>query len=208
MLSTCVVRVPRRVVGPSTCFPLSCYLRGYVCAAWLRPGARSVARAVETGSCVVLHLVFPFHAMGCEDEAVLSQTSDAVFRRGCCSRLVACLPMKAWAELASLLAWLFTGVSFVVTKQSFADASPLVFQALRFSIAFVTLLFLYRREGLRLVAHWRGVLVVGTFLTAGTLSLTQHFFLFFSPCHHAPSCQATASKARRCSAPPRRAPPS
>ena len=30
------------------------------------------------------------------------------------------------AEAASLLAWLFTGVSFVVTKRSFEDASPLV----------------------------------------------------------------------------------
>lgn len=30
------------------------------------------------------------------------------------------------AELASLLAWVFTGVSFVVTKRSFEDASPLV----------------------------------------------------------------------------------
>jgi hypothetical protein len=30
------------------------------------------------------------------------------------------------AELASLLAWLLTGVSFVVTKRSFEDASPLV----------------------------------------------------------------------------------
>ena len=30
------------------------------------------------------------------------------------------------AEAASLLAWLFTGVSFVVTKRSFDDASPLV----------------------------------------------------------------------------------
>jgi hypothetical protein len=29
------------------------------------------------------------------------------------------------AEAASLLAWLFTGVSFVVTKRSFEDASPL-----------------------------------------------------------------------------------
>lgn len=30
------------------------------------------------------------------------------------------------AELASLLAWLFTGVSFVVTKRAFDDASPFV----------------------------------------------------------------------------------
>lgn len=32
------------------------------------------------------------------------------------------------AELASLLAWVLTGVSFVVTKRSFEDASPLVRQ--------------------------------------------------------------------------------
>ena len=54
-----------------------------------------------------------------------------------------------------------------VTKRAFDYASPFVFQTARFAVGAVTLAAVYRREGLALRSHARGVLVVGTILAAG-----------------------------------------
>ena len=71
------------------------------------------------------------------------------------------------ADAASLFAWFCCGVSYVVTKQSFVDASPFVFQTLRFAAGAITVACLYGSPGLRFRQHAKGVLIVGTLLNSG-----------------------------------------
>jgi drug/metabolite transporter (DMT)-like permease len=84
------------------------------------------------------------------------------------------------ADLVLVFVAFLWGVTFVVVKSALADASSLVFLALRFSIAALLLLLLFRfrpgsLSGFR--AQWRGGMLCGCFLflgyalqTAGLLS--------------------------------------
>ena len=75
------------------------------------------------------------------------------------------LSMQRRAELAIVAVCLIWGSSFVVVKRAFADASPMVFTALRFLVALVALLCIYGRQLRRDRAA--GALAVGVLLFAG-----------------------------------------
>lgn len=86
------------------------------------------------------------------------------------------------ADLILVFVSFLWGVTFVVVKSALADASSLVFLALRFSIAVLLLLLLLRfRPGSLsgFLSHWRGGALCGCFLflgyalqTAGLLTTT------------------------------------
>ena len=86
--------------------------------------------------------------------------------------LGAVLSPRRRAELGSLLAWLAMGLAYVVVKRAFDDASPFLFNCVRFCISFVFLLAVYPRRRVHLRAHAAGSLVVGACLSAGTLFQT------------------------------------
>jgi len=74
------------------------------------------------------------------------------------------------ADLILVFVSFLWGVTFVVVKSALADASSLVFLALRFSLAALLLLLLFRfRPGsLRgFLSHWRGGVLCGFFLFLG-----------------------------------------
>jgi drug/metabolite transporter (DMT)-like permease len=74
------------------------------------------------------------------------------------------------AELAIVGVSFIWGATFVVVKSALADASTLVFLALRFAFATVLLLALFRlRRGSLdgFFSHWRGGIVCGFFLFIG-----------------------------------------
>jgi len=72
------------------------------------------------------------------------------------------------AEAALLFNTLIWGSTFVVVKQALEAVSPLLFLALRFSIATLVLLALFRGQWQPAIARqWRGGVLVGIFLFAG-----------------------------------------
>lgn len=78
--------------------------------------------------------------------------------------------LRARAELALLFVSLLWGVTFVVVKAALADVSALLFLFLRFTLAFVLLVWLFRRRfsnpgPFRTV--WMGGLAAGSLLFAG-----------------------------------------
>jgi drug/metabolite transporter (DMT)-like permease len=75
------------------------------------------------------------------------------------------LSMQQRAELAIAGVCFIWGSSFVVVKRAFADASPMVFTALRFCVALAALLAVYARDLQR--EHARGALYVGVLLFCG-----------------------------------------
>ena len=82
------------------------------------------------------------------------------------------LSPRRFAELGSLFAWLAMGLSYVVIKRAFDDVSPFLFNHLRFTIAFSTLLIVYPRRRLHPRAFAKGSLVVGCCLSGGNLLQT------------------------------------
>lgn len=79
--------------------------------------------------------------------------------------------LRRWrAELAIATVSFIWGATFVVVKSALADASTLVFLALRFALAAVLLLGMFRLRSGSLdgfFRHWRGGLVCGFFLFLG-----------------------------------------
>jgi drug/metabolite transporter (DMT)-like permease len=74
------------------------------------------------------------------------------------------------AELAIALVAFIWGATFVVVKSALADASTLVFLALRFGLAAILLLGLFRLQSGSLddfPRYWRGGLLCGLFLFVG-----------------------------------------
>ena len=74
------------------------------------------------------------------------------------------------ADLTLVFVSLLWGVTFVVVKSALADASALVFLALRFTLAALLLagLFRFRPGSLNgFLEHWRGGIVCGCFLFLG-----------------------------------------
>ena len=82
------------------------------------------------------------------------------------------LSPRRFAELGSLFAWLAMGLSYVVIKRAFDDVSPFLFNHLRFTIAFTTLLIVYPRRRLHPRTFAQGSLVVGCCLSGGNLLQT------------------------------------
>lgn len=72
------------------------------------------------------------------------------------------------ADLALVLNTFIWGATFVVVKQALEEVSPLLFLALRFSVAAVALLFLFRRTLFNAPKPWlRAGAICGFFLFAG-----------------------------------------
>lgn len=77
------------------------------------------------------------------------------------------------ADLALLAICAIWGSTFVVVKNALADASPLVFLVLRFTLASALLLLVFRRTAaLRQPGVGRAALVVGSLLCAGYIFQT------------------------------------
>lgn len=75
---------------------------------------------------------------------------------------------RAKADLALVINAVIWGATFVTVKQALADVSPLLFLALRFSLAALVLLLLFRRKLAAASKPWvRAGAICGSFLFAG-----------------------------------------
>lgn len=73
------------------------------------------------------------------------------------------------ALVANTVVW---GATFVMVKSALADVSPLLFLALRFTVATLCLLAIWRPNWKGSLAEWGGGVLTGTFLFSGYLLQT------------------------------------
>ena len=76
------------------------------------------------------------------------------------------LSRRVEADLALIANTFIWGATFVIVKDALRDAAPIVFLALRFTLATAVLLLLFRRQ-LSSRAGWRAGVAIGLFLFAG-----------------------------------------
>ena len=74
---------------------------------------------------------------------------------------------RRWAEAALVANTIVWGATFVMVKSALADVSPLLFLAMRFAIATVSLLVIWRPDWKGGFHKWRGGVLAGTFLFGG-----------------------------------------
>ncbi len=73
------------------------------------------------------------------------------------------------------------GATFVMVKSALADVTPVLFLALRFSLATLALLLMWRRGWKELSRDWAPGVLIGTFLFAGYLLQTLGLRLTSAP---------------------------
>jgi drug/metabolite transporter (DMT)-like permease len=76
------------------------------------------------------------------------------------------------AEAALVVNTIVWGATFVMVKSALADVSPMLFLAMRFSVAALCLLAIWRPDWKGGFAAWRGGILTGTFLFSGYLLQT------------------------------------
>jgi drug/metabolite transporter (DMT)-like permease len=80
---------------------------------------------------------------------------------------------RRWAEAGLAANTVVWGATFVIVKSALADVSPLVFLALRFAVATLCLLVIWRPGGKSDFRDWGGGVLVGTFLFGGYVLQTM-----------------------------------